>query len=74
MYVLVYVDALIIVSSSPSTTNHLLSQLDSAFAIKDLGPLHYFLGIELFSSDRGFILSQRRYITEILDKTNMSNC
>jgi hypothetical protein len=74
MYVLVYVDDLIIVSSSPSATSHLLSQLDSAFTIKYLGSLYYFLGIEVFSSDRGLILSQRRYITEILDKTNMSNC
>jgi hypothetical protein len=74
MYVLIYVDDLIIVSSSPSATSHLLSQFDSAFAIKDLGPLHYFLSIEVFSFDRGLILSQQRYITEILDKTNMSNC
>jgi hypothetical protein len=74
MYILVYVDDLIIVSSSPSSMSHLLRQLDSAFAIKDLGPLHYFLGIELFSSHRGLILSQRRYIAEILEKTNMMNC
>jgi hypothetical protein len=63
-----YVEDLIIVSSSPSAMSHLLRQLDSAFAIKDLGPLHYFLGIEVFSSHRGLILSQQRYITEILQK------
>lgn len=74
MYVLAYVDDLIIISSSTSATDHLLKQLDSEFAIKDLGPLHYFLGIEVHSSSDGLILSQKKYITELLAKTNMTQC
>jgi hypothetical protein len=74
MYVLVYVDDLIIVSSTPSTMSHLLRQLDSTFASKDLGPLHYYLGIEVFPSPFGLILSRQKYITVFLHKTNMMNC
>lgn len=44
---LVYVDDLIITSSSLFAVDALLHQLHCAFSIKDLGPLHYFLGIEV---------------------------
>jgi hypothetical protein len=68
MYVLANVDDLIIVSSSDATTTHLLQQLDSEFVIKDLGPLHYFLRIEVQTTHAGLILSQRKYISDLLQK------
>jgi hypothetical protein len=45
MYVLVYVDDIIVISSSPDATAALLRNLEMEFALKDLGDLHYFLGI-----------------------------
>ena len=42
MYVLLYVDDLIIVSSSPAATDWLLQKLNIEFTIKDLGDLHFF--------------------------------
>jgi hypothetical protein len=54
MYVLAYVDDLIIVSSSDTATTHLLAQLNSEFAIKDLGKLQYFLGIEVHSNSKDY--------------------
>jgi histone deacetylase 1/2 len=47
MYLLVYVDDIIVVSSSPTATDALLKRLERDFAIKDLGDLHYFLGTEV---------------------------
>uniref|UniRef100_A0A2N9GEP2 Reverse transcriptase Ty1/copia-type domain-containing protein n=1 Tax=Fagus sylvatica TaxID=28930 RepID=A0A2N9GEP2_FAGSY len=41
------------------------------FALKDLGPLHFFLGVEAHKVDSGMYLSQRRYITNLLRKTNL---
>jgi hypothetical protein len=73
MYVLVYVDDLIIVSSSDVASSPLLHSLDQEFCIKDLGPLHYFLGIEVQSFSSGLLLSQRKYIDDLLIKTNMYN-
>jgi histone deacetylase 1/2 len=47
MFVLVYVDDIIVVSSTEKATDTLLKELQNEFALKDLGDLHYFLGIEV---------------------------
>ena len=43
MYLLVYVDDIILVSSSNAAADRLVSALGEEFAVKDLGALHYFL-------------------------------
>jgi hypothetical protein len=47
LFVLVYVDDIIVASSSQETTDALLRDLQRDFALKDLRDLHYFLGIEV---------------------------
>jgi hypothetical protein len=42
VYILVYVDDIIIGSSSSSATERLLQQLQREFVVKDLGKLSYF--------------------------------
>ena len=42
MYLLVYVDDIILVSSSVTAADRLVSSLGDDFAVKDLGKLHYF--------------------------------
>jgi len=46
-YMLVYVDDIIVASSSQEVVSALLRDLHAEFAIKDLGDLHYFLGIQV---------------------------
>nr|XP_020183060.2 uncharacterized mitochondrial protein AtMg00810-like [Aegilops tauschii subsp. strangulata] len=46
MYLLVYVDDIILVSSSDAAADRLVTALSGDFAVKDLGALHYFLGLE----------------------------
>ncbi|GJR44849.1 retrovirus-related pol polyprotein from transposon TNT 1-94 [Tanacetum coccineum] len=41
-------------------------QLNDKFNIKDLGPLHYYLGIEFFKNTTGLAMSQRKYATELI--------
>jgi histone deacetylase 1/2 len=45
VFVLVYVDDIIVASSTQEATEGLLRSLKKDFALKDLGELHYFLGI-----------------------------
>jgi histone deacetylase 1/2 len=47
MFILVYVDDIIVASSSQEAIKALLKDLEREFALKDLGDLHYFLGIEV---------------------------
>jgi hypothetical protein len=47
MFILIYVDDIIIVSSKREAVPALLQNFQQEFAIKDLGELHYFLGIEV---------------------------
>ncbi|KAL6330627.1 hypothetical protein AAG906_003237 [Vitis piasezkii] len=41
------------------------------FLLKDLGSLHYFLGIEAFRDEIGLYLTHSKYIADLLQKTNM---
>ena len=48
--------------------------LNSCFSLKDLGPLHYFLGIQVLRTKEGRLhLSQTQCIKALLHKANMQN-
>jgi len=67
------VDDIIITGSSTHAIKSLISHLSSRFALKDLGPLHYFLGIEVSKvADGSFHLSQTNYINDLLRRTDMT--
>lgn len=68
MFLLVYVDDIIIISSTSSMADALIQQLGKAFAVKDLGKLHYFLGIEVHARGSSLTLTQKKYAEELLIK------
>ncbi|CAN1749024.1 Retrovirus-related Pol polyprotein from transposon TNT 1-94 [Linum perenne] len=70
-YILVYVDDLIITGSNDSYLQTFINRLDQAFALKDLGKLHHFLGLEIVHEGKAMHLSQSHYISEILAKSHM---
>jgi len=74
MYVLVYVDDIIVASSTDQATSALLKDLQKNFALKDLGDLHYFLGIEVKKVRNGIVLTQHKYANDLLKKTGMVDC
>jgi hypothetical protein len=57
MFLLIYVDDIILVSSSSTAASRLARDLSSEFAVKDLGPLRYFLGIEVIPVPTGLVLT-----------------
>lgn len=56
LYVLVYVDDIIITSSSSSMVQDLTQKLNIKFALKELGNLDYFLGVEVKHLSSGDLL------------------
>ena len=51
-----------------------LGDLKQDFALKDLGDLHYFFGIEVKQDQEGIVLSQEKYAWEILNRVGIRNC
>src|SRR3990170_2891364 len=74
VFVLIYVDDIIVASSSSNATNALLRDLSSEFALKDLGDLHFFIGIEVKKIQDGIVLNQEKYANELLVRMGMKNC
>ncbi|XP_060181998.1 uncharacterized mitochondrial protein AtMg00810-like [Lycium barbarum] len=73
-YILLYVDDIILTASSNSLRCSIMTLIASEFAMKDLGPLNYFLGIHVTRHKDGKFLSQRKYAEEIIDRAGMSSC
>ena len=70
--VVVYVDD-IILTGDVASIQGLKSRLHKTFSIKDLGILHYFLGIEVTYTPTGIILTQKKFIKDLLDFSGISD-
>jgi hypothetical protein len=74
IFMLVHVDDNIVTSSSEKATTMLLKDLQDEFALKDLGDLNYFLGIEVMKTTDGIVLTQEKYASDLLKKVGKSKC
>jgi hypothetical protein len=74
IFVLVYVDDIIITGNNEDAISDIKKFLAQAFSIKDLGNLSYFLGIEVSRSKKGIFLCQRKYTLDILSDSGMTGC
>ena len=50
---------------------NIIHQLGAQVSLKDLGDLHYFIGIKVQPTREGIFLSQQKYIKDLLKRTNM---
>ncbi|KAA0054967.1 putative mitochondrial protein [Cucumis melo var. makuwa] len=62
---LVYVDDVIVTGNNSVEISRLITMSDAKFALKDLGPLHYFLGFQIHYLESGFIMNQEKYVDYI---------
>ncbi|KAM1022284.1 hypothetical protein ACFX2A_044324 [Malus domestica] len=69
--VLVYVDDILIKGLNASLCQQLIQQLSTLFPVKNLGPLHYFLGLEVHRTKDSFFMHQGKYLLDLLQKNNM---
>ncbi|XP_021985143.1 uncharacterized mitochondrial protein AtMg00810-like [Helianthus annuus] len=73
-YLLIYVDDIILTTSSDTLRQHLMSALVGEFAMRDLGPLTYFLGIYVTRTGDHMFLSQQAYARDIIHRAAMDTC
>lgn len=71
IYFLVYVDDILITGNNATFINKFVQQLHDRFALKDLGELHNFLGVEVIATKHGLFLSQHKHIRDILKTQHM---
>ena len=68
-----YVNDLVITGNNKKIVASIIKQLGDRFSLKDMGLLHFFLGVEVIPTPARLFLSQHKYIRELLSNTNMSS-
>lgn len=70
-YILVYVDDMIVTGSNYGLISSIIANLAQRFSLKDLGELSYFMGIEATRTSKRLHLMQKKYVIDLLTRTNM---
>jgi hypothetical protein len=73
LIVRVYVDDLIITGVDIDMVGKFKAEMQSVFKMSDLGPLIYYLGIEVHQSRQGITISQGAYAEQILEKARLTD-
>jgi hypothetical protein len=71
LFLLIYIDDILIIGTHSTIIQSLLAKLQSDFALKDLGELSYFLGIQVQWTTTSLHLRQSIYILDLLNKARM---
>lgn len=66
---LIYVDDILITGSCLTTIHHLIQVLNTKFRMKHLGPVNYFLGLQITWTSSHMIINQQKYILDLLQRT-----
>ncbi|XP_024179023.1 uncharacterized mitochondrial protein AtMg00810-like [Rosa chinensis] len=71
IYFLLYVDDIVLTSSNNQLLQTFIDTLGRGFDIKDLGPLHYFLGLQVTTHSQGLYINQIKYAHDLLSKHDL---
>lgn len=71
IYILIYVDDILVTGNDPNYLSDFIQRLNSVFALK---ALYYFLGIEVYRDSSGMYLNQAKYAQDVLKRFKMSGC
>lgn len=74
IYLMVYVDDIVIVGDDHKGIETLKQHLFQNFQTKDIGPLRYFLEIEVAQSKSSIVISSRKCALDISKEINLTNC
>ncbi|KAI0498945.1 hypothetical protein KFK09_019843 [Dendrobium nobile] len=73
LYILIYVDDILLTGNSKSEITRLLARLHDRFQMRNLGSLANFLGIQTTNTSYGVLLHQQQYAKRILERAGMQN-
>lgn len=74
IYLLLYVDDIIVTGNNASLLETFLGCLNREFRMKDMGDVHYFLGIQVHHTTYGLLLTQTKYAQDLLVSAGMQDC
>jgi hypothetical protein len=74
IYLLLYVNDIVLTASSTTLLQHTTSAPKREFAMKDLGHLHHFLGISVQYQTDELFLTQCQFTLDVLECTGMVEC
>jgi hypothetical protein len=74
LLLVLYVDDLMITGCSTSVIVAVKRILHDRFLMTDMGPLHFFLGLEISQDASGIKLSQAKYARDLLERFHMTDC
>ncbi|XP_070014778.1 uncharacterized mitochondrial protein AtMg00810-like [Nicotiana sylvestris] len=74
VFVAIYVDDVLVTGTHLQEIESLKTFLHSTFKIKDLGRLHYFLGLEIQYTEKGILMSQRKFTIDLLRVFGCIDC
>ena len=69
----VYVDDIILTGNDLPSIHQLKAHLHTTFSIKDLGKMHYFLGIEITYLPTGICMSQKKFTSELITSSKLTD-
>jgi hypothetical protein len=72
LYLLVYVDDILLTGTDSAALHSIIAQFQSVFAMKDLGDLRFFLGMQAHHDSHGLHIRQSKYIINLLHKSSMA--
>ncbi|KAD0338797.1 hypothetical protein E3N88_44430 [Mikania micrantha] len=70
----IYVDDLIVTGTSIELIERFKRQMERRFEMSDLGPLSYYLGLEVIQEEDGIKIKQSGYAKKILQQEGMWEC
>ncbi|CAL1400665.1 unnamed protein product [Linum trigynum] len=74
LVILVYVDDMIVAGPDQHLVSSVKTFLQGQFKIRDLGPLRYFLGLEIARNTSGLMVTQRKNCLELLKDAGLTDC
>lgn len=74
IYLLIYVDDILLTGNNPTELTTLIQKLNQAFNMKQLGEVSQFIGIQINKTATGYFLHQNTYLKTLLNSTGLADC